>query len=279
MTRAHVLSAAAGAALLLSPALGLAQETRPAPANDASSVDMEQEILESLEGDAIAPVPAPIPDGRGGGGTGFGPIYPYGSAGVTVDATVTREITPDFISLNAYCEAPRGDTREEIRDALMQLYTDIKNAVGRDGQVRRVGTIGIYPVYGAAGQETSTLTGNISIYIRITNPASASRISDYVEMKGCGVSWDVRLTDTVSHELSILDDLTSRLNKRKTIFEKLLGKRLTRVVSANINTWVDGYTTYDPERNRAEATTNLVVTFDIGNRATLPSSSSASPRG
>jgi hypothetical protein len=78
------------------------------------------------------------------------------------------------------------------------------------------------------------------------------------------VSWDVRLTDTQSHEAGIIDELVSRLNKRKGAFEKLLGVKLKKVMGTYISTWVDAYSTYDPDTNTVEATTTLSVTFDTG---------------
>jgi hypothetical protein len=118
---------------------------------------------------------------------------------------------------------------------------------------------------------SNLFSGNLNVFIRITNKSASQRISDLVENLGCTSNWDVRLIDTQQYELGILDDLVTRLNKRKKIFEKLIKKVLTRVVSASLSTWVDAYSTYDPENNTVEATTTLSVTFDIGGRATIPS--------
>lgn len=206
---------------------------------------------------------------------------PFGG-GVQVDATITREVTPDFVAINAYCESGKYPTREAVRDALNQLYSSIKEAIGKDARVRRSGGISAYPVYDGGGQESGSYSGSLNLFIRILKTASAQEISDLVEAKGCSVSWDVRLVDAQEFELSILDSLLTRLNKRKAIFEKLLRKKLTRVISASLSTWVDGYSSYDPERNTADATTTLSVSFDLGGRASIPvrlPSSSTAPKG
>ena len=194
----------------------------------------------------------------------------YGNGGVTVDASVTKEVKPDFIGLNAYCDLGNQSSRETAKAEADKLYMSIKNAVGTDGRIRRMGGVSIYPYYDATGTATSSYSANLSIFIRITKPGAAQRISDAVEKEGCTVNWDVRLMDPQSFEMSVLDELSVRINKRKAIFEKLLNKKLTRINSASLSTWADGYSTYDPETNMVDATTNLSITFDLGGRTTLP---------
>lgn len=262
MTSKWIASLVAGT-VLLGPASAFAATDAAATTKTTSDVS-EEEILEVIDESSSNPV---MMDGRGGGMI----MPPYGMGGVQVDATITKEITPDFLAINAYCDAGKQSNRDTAKDTLEKIYQDIKAGVGKDGRVRKQGAVSIYPYYGPMGEDTSSFSANLSIFIRITNPAAAQRIADLVESKGCGLNWDVRLVDTQEFELGIIDDLTTRLNKRKKVFEKLLGKKLTRVVSASLYTWVDGYTTYDPETNKADATTTLSVSFDLGGRATLPS--------
>ncbi len=219
----------------------------------------EEEVLDVLE-------TAPSMD-RGGGGMYY--PGPYGN-GITVDASVTKEVTPDFVAVNGYCEVTNADTREEVRTELTRIYNAIKKAVGTDGRVRRTGAPTVYPYYDPyRGEATSTYSGTLSVTIRVTKPGAAQRVSDVLEEFNCSVNWDVRLLDPQDYELSVLDNLLSRLNKRKTIFEKLLNKKLTKVTGASLYTWVDGYTSYDPETNKADATTTLSITFDIGTSSRL----------
>jgi hypothetical protein len=146
----------------------------------------------------------------------------------------------------------------------------MKNFVGKDGRVRKSGAVSAYPFYDTTtGASTDSFNGSLNILVRITNPARAQEISDFIEQKNCSVNWDVRLVNTQAYELSILNDLSAQLNARKTVFEKLLGKRLTLISGATLNTSVDGYGTYDPDTNTADATTTLNVTFDLGGRATI----------
>lgn len=245
--------AATGAALFV-PAFAMAA--------DASAVT-EQDVLNAIS--------APAPDMSEGKGGGYGAIYPGPvGGGVTVDSTYTKEVTPDFIAINAYCEVTGESSRQTIREKLNQIYVDIKNAVGKDGRVRKSGMGGVYPYYDpSSGTSTDRFSGNLSIFIRITNMSAAQRISDLVDEKGCTPNWDVRLVDTQAYELQNLDMLIKRLNDRKVVFEKLLGRKLTKVIGASLYTYVDGYGTYDPETNTVDATTTLSVTFDIGTRASI----------
>ena len=243
--------------VLLSPAAAFAAE--------ASDIT-EEEVMNAIT------MPA---DGRGGG-----MIAPYYGGGVVIDASITKEVTPDFVALNAYCDLGRQDSREEAKAEADRVFTAIKNAVGTDGRVRRMGNVSIYPFYDATGAMTSSYSANLSVFIRVANTSAAQRISDAVENEGCSANWDVRLTDPQDFEMSVLDDLSDRANKRKAVFEKLLGMKLTKVLGASLYTWADGYSTYDPMTNKVDATTTLNITFDLGGKASLPSSSTRStPRG
>ncbi|UPA22082.1 hypothetical protein K8942_03380 [Candidatus Peribacteria bacterium] len=262
----------ASAITLSAPMSAFAATAAVEPAADPVTTD---ELL-----DVISPAMPAAVDGKGGGYMMDSSIYyPGNPAGVQVSASVTKNLKPDFVAINAYCESGKMASRQAARDMLQQVYTDIKNFVGADGRVRKSGSVSAYPYYDGTGVSTDSFNATLSIFIRITNRSKVEAISDYVEGKGCSVSWDVRLVNTQTHELSILDELATQLNARKAVFEKLLGKRLTTITSANLSTWADGYGTYDPEDDTVDATSTLTVTFDLGGRATLtPSKSNAASR-
>ena len=210
-----------------------------------------------------------------------GPLYPGQMAGVTVDASVTREITPDYISISAYCDTGKVKSRDEGKAMLQPIYEDLRRAVGKDGRIHRTGSISIFPYFDSYGQDKGdSYQANMSVLIRVLKVSSAQRISDAVEAKGCGATWDVRLLDAQQHELALLSELTNRLNQRKKIFEKLLNKRLTKITAVSLYTTADGYSTYDPETNKVDAVTTLSITFDLGGRTILtPPPLPAFPRG
>lgn len=277
MRTARSLSFLMAGAMLLGPvttfAASAAVKTEP-----AADPVAEEELLDIIQ-ESIAPMPAMMD--RGGGG--YGIIAPGYGNGVSVDASITKEVTPDYLAVNAYCDSGKSASREEARTKLAEIYNAIKNGVGADGRVRRMGSFSIYPYYDEMGKDSGSFSSNVSIFVRITKPAATMRISDLIENQGCSVNWDVRLVDTQAFELDNVDDLITRLNKRKTVFEKLLGKKLTQVVGASLSTWVDSYGSYDPEVNKVDATTTLSVTFDLGGSTVLPaprnSTRSATPKG
>jgi hypothetical protein len=208
---------------------------------------------------------------------------PYGGGGISVDATVTEEVTPDFVAVSGYCEVSNMDSRDEVRTELSKIFTDIKADVGSDGRVRRSGTPSVYPFYDTRdGMPTDKMSGSINIFIRVVNVNAAQRISDILDEHSCSPSWDVRLVDTEDHETALLDQLISKVNKRKAVYEKLLSKKLTDVSGVSLSTWVDGWSSYDPETNKADATTTLSIMFDIGSGARvtpLKGTTRATPKG
>lgn len=246
-----------------------------AAAASEDTVTKEELLPELTEEDMI--MPAPVADGKGGG-MSASMIYPYpGQGGISVDATITKEVTPDFVALNAWCTVDTSGTKEQVRTALDQQYTKIKNAVGNNGRVRKTGGYSIAPMYDpTTGRDSGNFNGSLNVFIRFTNVKATQDVATLLENEGCSPSWDVRLLDTQSYEMAQLDELLTKLNKRKTLFEKLLGKKLTNISSAYLSTWVDGYTSYDPETNTADAQTTLSVTFLVSSNTKLPASKSSS---
>ncbi len=267
-TTKWIAAMAAGSVILMGPA------TTFAATADISEEEVKEALDESLN--------MPIIDGMGGG---YMPS-PYQQGGVMVDASITKEVTPDYVAINAYCDIGKKATREQAREAAKKAdaqayeaftYAEIKAAVGTDGRVRKMGGISVYPYYNPTGEESGSFTSNLSVFVRFVNMSAVQRVTTVIEDKGCSVNWDVRLVDMQSFELSVLDDLSTRLNKRKAVFEKLLGKKLTTITSASLSTWVDGYSSYDPETNKADATTTLNITFNLG-KATTPAASTPTTR-
>lgn len=210
-------------------------------------------------------------DGRGGGISYPGP---YGN-GITVDASVTKEVTPDYVAVNGYCEVSNLDDRTQIRTALAKIYDAVKAGVGSDGRVRKAGTPSVYPYYDPyGGTANGRMSGSMNLVIRMTNTKAAQRVSDLLDDNGCSASWDVRLTDVETYESGLVTELLAKVNKRKAVFEKILGKKLKTVSGVSLSTWIDGWSSYDPATNKADATTTLSITFDLGNGATI-----ATPKG
>lgn len=260
-------------AAIASLSMGLAPLS--AFAATATADVMEEDILKVLD-ESNAGM------NRGGGGGMYYP-GPYGG-GITVDASVTKEMTPDFVAVSGYCEISDYASREDVRAELTKIYNAIKNAVGSDGRVRRSGAPAVYPYYNPYdGSMSGKFSGSLNVLIRVTRIGAAQKIADILDEQNCSPNWDVRLTDSQDFELSILDSLLTKVNKRKSLYEKLLGKKLTKVTGASLYTYVDGYTSYDPETNTAEATTTLSVTFNIGTTriraTTTPMMEKAVPRG
>ncbi len=258
---------------VVATAMTIAMSLTPLSAFAATGTDLTEDeaLLEALESEASN---GAVMD-RGGG------LYypgPYGN-GIVIDASVTKEVTPDFVAVNGYCEVVGLGSREEVRTELTRIYNDIRAAVGTDGRVRRSGPPSMYPYYDAhSGIETDKMSGSLNVFIRVLRTDAAQRIASILDEHNCSPGWDVRLVNPEDHETAQLDDLIARVNKRKALFEKLLGKKLSNVVGASLSTWVDGWSSYDPETNKADATTTLSITFEVGADATLKSSTRSSTR-
>lgn len=277
-TMSRSFSLLMAAAITLGSPLSALAASATGDSGSTDSITSEDILDVVLPADSMS---APVMDGKGGGAMGS-IYYPGpGYGGVQVSADVTKSVTPDFVAINAYCDSGKQPSRQAARDMLNQLFTDIKNMVGKDGRVRKSGSVTPYPYYEPSGAASDSFTASLSVFIRITNKTRTQAINDFLEDRNCSANWDVRLISTQEHELSILDDLAKQLNARKTVFEKLLGKKLKNISSASLSTWVDGYSSYDPETNTADATSTLSVTFDLGGRASITPSPATrtAPRG
>ena len=246
-----------------------------ATATTAASTDLKTEVLENI---TISTMPAMSEGMMTGGGGGTMMAMPAGDAsmsrsmiyqpyqgGVTVDVSMTKEVTPDIVILNAWCQIDCTN-REVIRASMTQLYRDAVSKVGKDGRVRRSSS-SVNPMYDMTGKPGTNFNGSMNLTIRFSKMSASQTISDWLEDKNCSVSWDVRLLDPQGYEMKTIDELIAKLATRKQLFEKLLGKKLVDVQSAYLSTYLDGYSSYDSESNTADALTTLSVTFAVPGKA------------
>lgn len=198
-------------------------------------------------------------------GMSIAPYPPMGGSMVTVDVSYVQEVKPDLLNVTAYCSLPVPTTQQAAREELNALYQKIKAEVGTDGRVRKSGGATYYPYFDPVSGITKPdqYTGNLNITIRVLKNSSVERITELLESKNCSTSFDARLLNTQDIEMNALDELSDRLNKRKTVFEKLLGKKLKNISGLYLSTWADGWGTYDSETGTVEATTTLSVTYEL----------------
>lgn len=201
-------------------------------------------------------------DGYGGGGMYMPPYY---GGGISIDVSTTKTVTPDTLSITGWCDAGFQGTRTEVKDALKEMFNDIKADVGADGKVRRTGGYSVMPYYDpmTGASRTGVYSGNLNLWVDVINFNASERIADVLEEAGCSVSWNVSLKDMQAIEYDVLDDLLARLNRRKDVFEKLLKTRLddSDITGAYLSSWIDSWSSYDPDSNTATATITLSVTF------------------
>ncbi|MBP9750921.1 MAG: SIMPL domain-containing protein [Candidatus Peribacteraceae bacterium] len=201
-------------------------------------------------------------DGYGGGGMYMPPYY---GGGISVDVSTTKTVTPDTLSISGWCDAGVSGSRANVRDALKKQFDDIKAKVGADGKVRRSGGYSITPYYDpmTGMTKSDTFMGNLNLWVDVINFSASDRIAEVLEDAGCSVSWNVAVEDPQEIEYSVLDNLISRLNRRKEVFEKLLKTKLNddQIVGASLSSWIDSWSSYDPESNTATATVTLSVIF------------------
>ncbi len=187
------------------------------------------------------------------------PVPPNPAGSVTIDVSVMREVAPDYVTMTAYCDTGPLKDRNEVKATIGQITQVLRTAAGSDARVRRGGGLTISPYY-ENGAMTSKFSGNVQFTVRFSNIAASARVASAAEDQNCGVNWDARMQDTQAYELSLIDELRSKLDKRKVVFEKLLGEKLKNMSSVNIMTSMDGWN-YDPETQKADATTTLTVTY------------------
>ncbi len=201
-------------------------------------------------------------DGYGGGGMYMPPYY---GGGISIDVSTTKTITPDTLSISGWCDAGIQGPRADVKDALKKMFDSIKADVGADGKVRRTGGYSVMPYYDpmTGASRSGVYSGNLNLWVDVLNFKASERISDILEEAGCSVSWNAALKDPQAVEYDVLDDLLVRLNRRKEVFEKLLKTRLNDddIVSAYLSSWIDSWSSYDPDSNTATATVTLSVTF------------------
>lgn len=217
----------------------------------------------------------PLTSLAGPAGSSMAPLPGSPGGSVTIDVSVMREVAPDYVTMTAYCETGPLTSRAEVKSAIASITQALRAAAGTDAKVRRGGGLNVMP-YFENGAATGKFAGNVQFIVRFSNIAASARLAAAAEDQSCGVNWDARMQDTQAYELSLIDELKSKLEKRKIVFEKLLGERLGDMTSVSMYTSMDGWN-YDPETQKADATTTLSVTYGAGMNATAASLMKAMP--
>jgi hypothetical protein len=193
---------------------------------------------------------------EGGGGMALA------SYGITIDAMDTREVQPDQLVLVGWCQVT-ANTKREANTAQADFLDELTQDVRGQASVTN-GEASIMPA-------TDPFTGmplarafssSFSVELDVASAGNLEALTDLLEDRGCSVSLDARVTDQHRLHNAALPELLRQVKARQAFFETIVGGSL-RPASVSINTYVDSYSSYDPESNTALATTTLTVQFAL----------------
>jgi uncharacterized protein YggE len=192
---------------------------------------------------------------------------PSSTGQVSVDATIYHDAKPDQISMTVNCSVNDPAPKATLRENFGTTMKSLAEIVGGNGTVRRSGIPYFYDYYGSTGTKTDDYTGSMDMMIVNMSADAATKVQDRLAEFGCTGSWDIRLTSATSFARQYKDQLLAQIKDKQSLYEELLGVKLSRVSNVTVYTSMDGYNTFDPETGMVRAMTTMSVTFDLGTGA------------
>ncbi|MBA4337008.1 hypothetical protein C0416_04545 [bacterium] len=167
-----------------------------------------------------------------------------------------------FVSADHYINGV--SSREDVSVKLASKYEAAKSALSKYGKVSRT-YINIYEDYydpTLYSSKPKTYSGNINIFV------SLNKVSDYQAVYDQLVSLEfnsypnveIDEEEKIDLEASLADRINRLIEKKKGVYEKVLGRTLGEITSLYFDTWPD--TNYfDPETGTVKVVLNANVSY------------------
>lgn len=193
-------------------------------------------------------------------------IYPqppfYGN--INIDVSVNSALKPSAIVMNPDYNVT-ADSREDALKKINAAYDELKSKVEKYATVSKTSS-SVYPGYNYLpdGKSEETFNGYLNASVRLTDLSAYETVKDLIMTAGFNVGWtdaQVDEEDKIDLEYALVKQLKSQINKRKSVYEEILGYHLTRATSLYINTWPDG-SQYDPSTGMVKVTVNASIGYE-----------------
>lgn len=171
----------------------------------------------------------------------------YGQTYINVSTTMMAEV--EQVSLTANFTEYGYESRTEANNALQAKYDSIKQSLQGYGKVTRTGMY----VYESWEKEGS-YEGNLSIRVTLTNMGDYEKVDSILYRSGFSSWLELKVDEETLLNLEVAagDQLKSMLERKESLYEKILGYELETIKGLSLYSWVNSYEGFDPATGQVE---------------------------
>lgn len=167
-----------------------------------------------------------------------------------------------FISADYYVGGL--SSRENVSAKLTSKYDSVKNALSNYGKVSRT-YMNIYEDYydpTLYSGKSKTYSGSVNVFVSLNNVKDYQVAYDKLVSLEFNSYPNVEIDEEekIDLEASLADRINKLIQKKKSVYEKVLGRTLGEITSLYFDTWPD--TNYfDPETGTVKVIINATVSY------------------
>lgn len=184
---------------------------------------------------------------------------------VSFNVSVKSTAKASYVAITGDFSMDRMIDQKDGIQKLKEKFAEAKQKLSPYGKVIR-NSQSVY-VYTDTDYQTGKLVtyynGYLSVRVDLTDASRVDEVQEAMLDLGFNNSWiDAQLSedDRINLELEVADKLKALIEKKKKVYQRILGITLTKSTGLYINSWIDGYL-LDPETGMAPVTVSADVTF------------------
>ncbi len=194
---------------------------------------------------------------------------PYYNSTFYVSVDMTGKVAIDTLTIESSYYGSSYESDSEAKADLQSKYDTISDLVSEYGTVK-LNWRNVYPQTfyewnedTQTNEEKNSYSGDLSVTITLKTPSDVVSVEEILGENGFSYWRNVIASPEaiLNAQIKMADDIKSMLDKKKALYEEILDKDLTEILSLDIWTgWVDSYT-FDPETGKANFTFTVSATY------------------
>ncbi len=200
-----------------------------------------------------------------GGDMYYESMYYPGMGGFTLNVSLKAEAEADDVILYAdyYYSGTEFATREEVIEHLTAMAEEVKERLAGSADVVQNG-LNVYS-YSYYEEEAAQYEGYLNLMVDMQDLNDLAEVKEVLSARGFNYWMDVVVSEEakIDAEFAIAAELKALIDKKRTVYETILGYALTNITGLSVYSWPDSML-YNPETGMVPLSVYADVTYDKG---------------
>lgn len=193
-------------------------------------------------------------------------IDPYYNQGVSVNVEVREKYVPSGkVSVSGYFSVYGVKDSETARKQLEGKFVAAKSALAQYGKVRK-SYLNVYEE-GVYEGSNGGYSGSMDVIVDMNSAKSYGMVQEKLSDLGSSSSYLSSVMDpedAIEIEARNATKLKNLIEKKKSVYETILGYKLGKINSLSVSTWLDSYN-FDEETGEFEAVVSAYAVLEEAN--------------